>query len=157
MSGKVLLGGAALIAILLSFVLYQHAHAPVHEREIVLLRAPDGRTVQLSVEIADDDPERARGLMERAHLPAGGGMLFVFDEASVRSFWMKHTLIPLDILFFDADGLFVSRAAMEPCTADPCALYPSAAPARYALEVNRGEPLTAAVGTGWTIERSFKE
>jgi hypothetical protein len=55
--------------------------------------------VRVSLEIVADDASRARGLMYRNHLDDGHGMLFVFDDESDRSFWMKNTLIPLDIIF----------------------------------------------------------
>lgn len=158
MSGKELILGTALIAVLVSFVLVQRVSAPVQrpDRKTITLTAPDGRAVSLSVEVADDATERALGLMDRSHLTDGTGMLFVFEGAAPRSFWMKRTHIPLDILFFDEDGLFVSRASMDPCAADPCVTYDSAEPARYALEVNRGEALTADAGTGWTLDRGAR-
>ncbi len=120
-------------------------------RKIRLL-GPAGERVTLSVEIADDSMERQIGLMHRESLPAGTGMLFLFDAQMPLSFWMKNTLIPLDILFFDQSGRFVSRASMEPCAGDPCPTTPSAAATRYALEVNRAEAKTADVGEGWTLE-----
>lgn len=66
------------------------------------------------------------------------GMLFVFDTAQERSFWMKNTLMPLDILFFAANGTFVSWQRMDPCKADPCPSYYSNGSAQYALEVPAG-------------------
>ncbi len=119
---------------------------------VVVLTGPAGERVTIAVEIADDPGERQAGLMFRSALPAGAGMLFVFPDDAERSFWMKNTLIPLDILFFDPAGRFVSRATMEPCDADPCPTTLSLGAARYALEVNRGEARTAAVGEGWFLE-----
>jgi uncharacterized membrane protein (UPF0127 family) len=72
-------------------------------------------------------------------MPADHGMLFVFQDDQPRTFWMKNTLIPLDMLFFDADRRLVAiQANAQPCKADPCGLYPSNAPARYVLELNAG-------------------
>ena len=79
-------------------------------------------------------------------------MIFVFEQPQVLGFWMKNTLIPLDILFFDEGGQFVSRTTMDPCTSDTCPSYYSEAPSMYAIEVNRGEQKTASVGRGWTID-----
>lgn len=77
--------------------------------------------------------------MERTAMPATHGMLFVFPDAQPRTFWMKNTLIPLDMLFFDSNRKLVAiQANAAPCHADPCALYPSGAPARYVLELNAG-------------------
>ncbi len=102
------------------------------------LLSPTGQRIDLQVELADDHAERSRGLMFREELPEGQGMLFVFKKPQMLSFWMKDTRIPLDILFFDAGGQFVSARTMEPCRSDPCPMYPSAADAQYALEVPAG-------------------
>jgi uncharacterized membrane protein (UPF0127 family) len=94
--------------------------------------------VELSVEVADDDAERARGLMFRTSLPENDGMVFLFPEATAGAFWMKDTLIPLSIAFFDAEGRILRILHMEPCRADPCPLYDPEVPFSGALEVNRG-------------------
>jgi len=92
-----------------------------------------------SVEIADTDAAREHGLMYRTHLAAGHGMLFVYPIAQLRYFWMKHTLIPLDILFFDAQRRLINVSAdTPPCKVDPCPSYASTAPAKYVLELKAG-------------------
>lgn len=93
------------------------------------------------VEIADDDAERARGLMFRDALPAGTGMLFLHEREQPQAYWMKNTRIPLDILYFDSARRLVSQQRdVPPCAAgDRCPPYPSAAPARFVLELNAGE------------------
>lgn len=137
----------------LSLFWYRSVHAPVETEDgaSVVLTGPDNKAVTIDVEIADDQAERARGLMDRDRLQDGSGMLFVFDEPQDLTFWMKNTRIPLDILYFDGNGKFVSRTTMSPCSTPECPLYPSDGPARWALEVNAGEPLTAQVGDRWTL------
>ncbi|WP_413875315.1 DUF192 domain-containing protein [Albidovulum sp.] len=66
-------------------------------------RWPGGQA-RFAVEIADDEAERAQGLMFRQELPAGAGMLFIYDRPQGVAFWMKNTLIPLDMVFIGADG-----------------------------------------------------
>lgn len=118
------------------------------------IRAPD-RAVTLDVEIADDADERATGLMGRERLEPLDGMAFIWDEPVRSSFWMKDTLIPLDILFFDKDRKLVSmQLNVPPCKADPCPSYPSNAPALYVLELPAGTAVKIGAGEGdrMTIE-----
>ncbi len=93
------------------------------------------------VEVADDDAERARGLMFRDELAAGHGMLFIHDAEAPQAYWMKNTRIPLDILYFGSNRKLVSQQRdVPPCAlGDGCPPYPSNAPARYVLELNAGE------------------
>lgn len=94
-----------------------------------------------TVEIADDNDERARGLMFRDELATGTGMLFIHDSEEPEAYWMKNTKIPLDILYFDnARKLVAQQRDVPPCSAgNACPTYPSNAPARYVLELNAGE------------------
>jgi uncharacterized membrane protein (UPF0127 family) len=95
---------------------------------------------RFSVEVADDDDERARGLMFRDSLAADHGMLFVHDRDEPQAYWMKNTKIPLDILYFDARRRLVSaQKGVPPCSAgDRCPPYPSEGSVRYVLELNAG-------------------
>lgn len=93
-----------------------------------------------SVELAADYHSRMRGLMFRESLPERSGMLFVFGSEYPQSFWMKNTLIPLDILYFDSGLSLVSVSAnTPPCKIALCPSYPSAGPAKFVLELNAGE------------------
>lgn len=118
----------------------------------ITLVSPIGENIDLRVEVADTPEERERGLMFREELPEGRGMLFMFDKSQILHFWMKNTMIPLDILFFDERRNLVSAMTMEPCVADPCPLYPSTAEARYALEVPAGFIERYGVGVGWSFD-----
>ena len=94
-----------------------------------------------SVEVADDDAERARGLMFRDTLADDRGMLFIHEVQQPLAYWMKNTRIALDILYFDDARRLVSQQRdVPPCSAgDRCPPYPSRAPAQYVLELNAGQ------------------
>ena len=94
--------------------------------------------VPLTVAVADTNDERGRGLMGVEELSPLDGMLFVFDEEALRSFWMKDTLIPLDIAFFDGDGFLVGQTTMTTCLDGDCPGYSSQVATRYALESPAG-------------------
>jgi uncharacterized membrane protein (UPF0127 family) len=103
----------------------------------VVIETRDGEQ-QVSVEVADTDAERQRGLMERTSLPADAGMVFVFPGETAGGFWMKNTRIPLSIAFYAADGRIVRILDMEPCRRDPCPVYDPGVAYVGALEVNQG-------------------
>lgn len=88
------------------------------------------------LEIADTPDERMTGLMHREELAEDRGMLFVFDEDKMQGFWMKNTLISLDIIFIGEDMTITRIFEAELCGQDPCATYN--ARGKYVLEVNRG-------------------
>jgi uncharacterized membrane protein (UPF0127 family) len=99
--------------------------------------------------LADTPEQHQRGLMGRTDLGGKDGMLFRFDADTSTSFYMKDTLIPLSIAWFDHEGLFVSAADMEPCPDDlGCPMYSAAAPYRYALEVPKGGLPPLGIGPG---------
>jgi len=99
----------------------------------------------VEAEVARTEEERARGLMYRESLAKGKGMLFVFSDSQIRSFWMKNTFIPLDIAYLDAELRIVETQAMEP---ESTTSLPSALPAMFALEVPQGwvEEMGISVG-----------
>ncbi len=94
-----------------------------------------------SVEIANTEEARARGLMFRDSMADNRGMIFIHDEEIPQSYWMKNTRIPLDILYFDNGRKLVSQQRdVPPCSlGDNCPSYPSNVPARYVLELNAGQ------------------
>ena len=96
---------------------------------------------RFDVELAESDDSRAMGLMYREKMSDDAGMLFIFSDEFRRAFWMKNTLIPLDILYFDSDKKLVSQSLnTPPCrnTTTRCPNYPSEKPAKYVLEINAG-------------------
>ncbi|MGY0558740.1 MULTISPECIES: DUF192 domain-containing protein [unclassified Lysobacter] len=103
-----------------------------------------------AVEIADDDAERARGLMFRDHMADDRGMLFIHERQGPQAYWMKNTRIALDILYFDDDRRLVSQQRdVPPCSAgNACPPYPSDAPARYVLELNAGQAARLGLQNG---------
>jgi len=122
-------------------------------RESFTLHTQKG-SFPLTLEIADDDEERRLGLMNRTELSLDDGMLFVFPDEQPRRFWMKDTLIPLDILYLDSTLTVVSLVeGMRPCTGDPCSTYPSVKPASYALELQEGAIESYGVMVGDTLQR----
>jgi uncharacterized membrane protein (UPF0127 family) len=89
-------------------------------------------------EIADTSAERSRGLMHRRRAPKDG-MLFVFPTRTTGGFWMKDTLVPLTIVFFDSAGKRVRKLSMTPCREDPCPIYDPGRPYRFALELSASD------------------
>ena len=104
---------------------------------------------RFAVEIVTTDEERARGLMNRTSLPRDRGMLFVFATDEEHSFWMKNTLIPLDMVWLDQGRRVVAfHSNVPPCRVDPCPNYAPGASARYVLELNGGTAAEAGVKVG---------
>jgi uncharacterized protein len=97
-----------------------------------------GAKVVLKVEIARTPAERQRGLMHRRSLAPRAGMVFAYPTDVRGGFWMKNTLIPLDIAFSDRTGRIVRILTMQPCRRDPCRIYEPGVAYRAALEVNAG-------------------
>ncbi|HET9062351.1 MAG TPA: DUF192 domain-containing protein [Candidatus Binatia bacterium] len=106
--------------------------------------------VPVRVEIARTREQLSRGLMWRNELDADAGMLFVFGDTAPRTFWMKNTPLPLDILFLDDRGTVLNVAASTtPYSEAPIR---SAGPARYVLEVNAGFAAKHGIASGARVE-----
>jgi uncharacterized membrane protein (UPF0127 family) len=111
---------------------------------------PDRTTVQ--VEVAETEAARERGLMQRSSLGELDGMIFVFDTPGLHAFWMKDTLIPLDMIWLDGTGKIVFLAeSVPPCKTVECPTYPPRVPASYVLEVNAGFTKKHQVRVGDTV------
>ncbi|HNV23679.1 MAG TPA: DUF192 domain-containing protein [Candidatus Omnitrophota bacterium] len=91
------------------------------------------------VEIVEHPEDLQKGLMFREHLDKTQGMLFIFLNSDLHAFWMKNTLIPLDIIWLDESRKIVSIAHQAlPCLKDPCFVYYPQKSAKYVLEINGG-------------------
>ena len=104
-------------------------------------------------EIARTPEEQAQGLMYRESLPERTGMLFLFSDSAPHHFWMKNTMIPLDMVWMDSSGrvLFVSANTL-PCKADPCPTYGPDVPADSVLEIAGGMAEREGIKTGAKLQ-----
>lgn len=109
-----------------------------------------GKTHRFRVEVAASDAEQARGLMFRTEMGADEGMIFPKEPAQMRSFWMRNTVIPLDLLFIGPDHKVVNVIA----DAVPYSLEsrPSAAPVIAVLELNGGRAAQLGIGPGALVQ-----
>ena len=123
----------------------QVSPAGLQEAPLTITTA-DGTTHEFTVELALTRAEQQRGMMERQSLAPDRGMLFVYEEADYRSFWMKNTYIPLDIIFVGGDGRILSiEADAVPLTLDP---YMSYEPALLVLELKGGRAAELGIAPG---------
>jgi uncharacterized protein len=110
-----------------------------HFREDGILEflGPDGSVCAfIGIEVADDEAERAKGLMWRTALADTEGMLFVYNDADYRVFWMRNTFLSLDIIFVSKDRRVINIAKQTEPLSDR--LYRSIKPAQYVVEVVAG-------------------
>jgi uncharacterized membrane protein (UPF0127 family) len=146
------------VVCLLSFGLaLLYADGLPRTRVEILRPGTGGMLLAVDAELATTLDTRTRGLMERPSLPADQGMLFIFEMAQPLNFWMFNTLIPLDIIFADAERRITSvYAAVPPCRPPSrCPTYSSHGPAQFVLELNAGTAAKAGIDVGdelrWTI------
>ena len=129
----------ALVAVLAAALAAAAASGGGFERGTATVTAPSGaKRVVLRVELARTSAQREQGLMNRSSLGAKAGMVFLYPEPHRGGYWMKNTLIPLDIAFADARGRILRLFTMQPCRRDPCRIYDPGVAYRSALEVNAG-------------------
>jgi uncharacterized protein len=127
-------------------------HGSATNRILVRIRTAGGTIELENLEVARTPEAWAQGLMGRASLPEDGGMVFLFDGQTRAAFWMKDTLIPLSILFWQGDGRIIDILDMSPCRADPCPVYRASAPYVGTIEMNRGAFDRLGVEVGDTLE-----
>ena len=142
------------VSVLIMYPLLTHVLWPGANETEMVIRFPDssgGPT--LYAEVADTPAELSSGLMYRESLSDDQGMLFIFPGGdSEKSFWMKNTLIPLDMIFANSSLEIVSiQADVPPCVADPCPTYDSGKPAKYVIETNAGYAATQGIEPGQAI------
>jgi uncharacterized protein len=131
---------AVIAGALLATALSLASGAGASERATTVLRL-DGATFR--PEVAKTSAQRSRGLMNRPRAPKDG-MLFVFPTSTTGGFWMKNTLVPLTIVFFDSAGKRVRKLSMVPCREDPCPIYDPGRMYRFALELPATDTRRAA-------------
>jgi uncharacterized membrane protein (UPF0127 family) len=118
-------------------------------RMIPLSVTANGRTHQFRVELAESGQDQARGLMFRTEMGADEGMLFPYDPPRVLSFWMRNTVIPLDLIFIGPDRRVINVAAnATPYSEDQIW---SDAPAIAVLELNGGRAAELGIGPGASV------
>jgi hypothetical protein len=109
--------------------------------------SPNGS--KIVIEVVADQETRAQGLMFRSSIGPDHGMLFIFPDVDVHSFWMKNTLIPLDILWIDEAKTVVHvERNVPPCKSDPCPSYPPKGAAKFVLELAAGQAAAHGLDVG---------
>ena len=126
-----------LILSLLGIVLYFEYQKIADKNSITIFTG--GGPVKIRAEFARTSKELEMGLMNRLSFPKNSGMFFIFPDETNRSFWMKNTLIPLDIIFISSKGRVNEITTLNPCQeTEICQSYNSKTPAQYVLEINAG-------------------
>ena len=125
---------------------------PQLPRSVLVIDTPHG-PVRFTVELAVDSRSQERGLMFRRSMAADAGMLFVFRPARTVDFWMKNTILPLDLVFIRADGRISSIAANAVPYSE--AQIPSAEPVRAVLEINGGRAAALGLAPGERVRHAI--
>jgi len=108
--------------------------------------------VCVNADIANTKENMTRGLMNRTEMPGDYGMLFVFPDEGDYVFWMKNTLIPLDIIWINSSKHIVHMEYAVPCIKDPCRIYRPDAKSVYVLEVNGRYAMKNNIAEGQKVE-----
>lgn len=104
------------------------------------------------VELADTPEKRTQGLMFRDSLEKNKGMIFSFAEEGFHAIWMKNTLIPLDVIWISKDQRVVDMKTLSPCETEPCPSFRPRSPAKFILEINKGE-FKGQIGNSFLLEK----
>lgn len=123
-------------AIFIWYFYGQNTQKPLPNQPTVTIK-----DVTFAVEIADDGEERAKGLSNRENLAENAGMLFIFEQPATYSFWMKETLIPLDMIFIHDNRIVTIHRNARPQPNTPneqLQRYPPSEHVNYVLEINGG-------------------
>jgi uncharacterized membrane protein (UPF0127 family) len=143
-----------LLLIIAYFVFFHRsANEPqwVKEGEVIFINAATREVIsRIDVEVASTHAERMKGLMYRSSMDYDKGMLFLFEKEEVQSFWMKNTILPLDIIFIDSRG--VINTIYTNTTPYSEKSLPSKKPSRYVVEVNGGYCKNHGIKEGDLIE-----
>ena len=137
-----------LIVFLFAIILFypNFSFALFERKGQVEIATTDGELQKFNVEFARSEAEKATGLMFREHLADNEGMLFMWNTSSLRQFWMKNTLINLDILFIDSDYRVVHIE--ESAQKGSSRVISSLLPAQYVLEINAGQSQSRKITQG---------
>ena len=103
----------------------------------VIITNSQQKDIEIQVSLAKTPQQKQQGLMNVSNLSQNQGMLFFFDNEDYYNFWMKDTLISLDIIFINKDLRIVDIIQAVPCKKDPCKVYTPKNKAQYVLEVNK--------------------
>lgn len=142
--------------VLLSVAGCSRSDQPLNDHDIVPIKITrsDGTSVALDVEMAITPPVQEKGLMFRQSLPRNGGMLFTFaDGERERAFWMRNTLIPLDIVFIRQDGRILS--IHQNAIPHDETLLRSNGPSNAVLEINGGRAAELGLKPGDVVHHQF--
>lgn len=123
-----------MIWLLVLVILYYLMNNYIRERNLIPKVCIENKC--FTVEIARTSEEQQKGLMNRETMDLNQGMVFVFSKSDIHNFWMKNTLIPLDMIWVDDQNQVVRVVTAQPCTQDPCKIYKPATLAKYVIEIN---------------------
>lgn len=122
----------------LLFILINVQSFAIENEKLPIITIRISLKLQVEAELAYTDERRTKGLMDRKYLAPDAGMLFLFKDLDLHSFWMKNTLIPLDLIWLNERKEVVSFVTAVPCEKDPCESYSTMQKSKYVLEVNGG-------------------